>query len=442
MKATDALRLVGAPGAEAKGTPRRITDRQFRRAVLNLLEDATEARRKQESESAERERAQLEVRKSEERYRSLFMQMEQGFGVADVMLGAKGQAIGLRWLEQNPRFATLLGLAVESGDDRSESNASPPSPPDTFWLESCAHVAATGEALRLERPGAELDSWLDIYMFRVGSPEQHRVAVLVTNVTERVRQAAHAAFLAEVTAEIAERISVVGIAAAIAPRTRSHLSVASVHLVAVEDSPEDLRVVARDLAQQRSLDFVPGEPALEAEVADALQNGDTLVADASRQATGVSGRACLAVPIGVIRGRAHGLVVLDQPLRVWRADEIETAHEIASRLALRLDAVEAEAAWREKDQVLRFILDNARDFAIVSFDLDRHVLSWNAGATAVVGYSAEEVMGKLGDFIFTPEDRAAGVPAMEAQTAIDEAAPAMSAGTCARTGRDSGEVVS
>ncbi len=64
-------------------------------------------------------------------------------------------------------------------------------------------------------------------------------------------------------------------------------------------------------------------------------------------------------------------------------------------------------------QRLALILANVRDHAIFALDLDRRVVEWNAGAEEILGYRADEIVGQSGDAVFTPEDRAAGVPQQE-----------------------------
>jgi PAS domain S-box-containing protein len=81
---------------------------------------------------------------------------------------------------------------------------------------------------------------------------------------------------------------------------------------------------------------------------------------------------------------------------------------------------ESRAALREHEERLHLILESAADYAIFTTDLDRRITSWNAGAERVLGWTEKEVMGRPADIIFTPEDRAAGVPAREAATALAE----------------------
>ncbi|RYZ13067.1 MAG: PAS domain S-box protein [Comamonadaceae bacterium] len=81
------------------------------------------------------------------------------------------------------------------------------------------------------------------------------------------------------------------------------------------------------------------------------------------------------------------------------------------------DAKRAEAALRHSEERLRLVIENAREYAIFAMDTERRITSWNSGAEALLGFSEREVIGELGDIIFTPEDREAGAPLQEAATA-------------------------
>jgi PAS domain S-box-containing protein len=70
-------------------------------------------------------------------------------------------------------------------------------------------------------------------------------------------------------------------------------------------------------------------------------------------------------------------------------------------------------------ELLRLLVENVRDFAIFALDADGRVSTWNAGAERVFGWSEAEVLGRDGAVMFTPEDRAAGVPVQELASARD-----------------------
>ena len=81
--------------------------------------------------------------------------------------------------------------------------------------------------------------------------------------------------------------------------------------------------------------------------------------------------------------------------------------------------VEAERRARAGEQRLRLLIDSATEYAIFTLTTDGHVDSWNAGAQRLFGYAAEDIIGRPVAVLFTPEDRAAGVPQQELQTAVE-----------------------
>lgn len=68
---------------------------------------------------------------------------------------------------------------------------------------------------------------------------------------------------------------------------------------------------------------------------------------------------------------------------------------------------------KRSEERMRATLESATDFAIITMDTDRKVLSWNIGAEHIFGYSEAEMLGHTADEIFTPEDREAGAPQKE-----------------------------
>jgi PAS domain S-box-containing protein len=67
--------------------------------------------------------------------------------------------------------------------------------------------------------------------------------------------------------------------------------------------------------------------------------------------------------------------------------------------------------------MLRAIFESSTDFAIFAVNRKGTVISWNVGAERLTGFAETEIIGRDGDIIFTPEDRAAGAPEQERQTA-------------------------
>jgi diguanylate cyclase (GGDEF)-like protein/PAS domain S-box-containing protein len=69
------------------------------------------------------------------------------------------------------------------------------------------------------------------------------------------------------------------------------------------------------------------------------------------------------------------------------------------------------------DAVLRRFLDVLKDYAIIILDIDGKVVSWNAGAQAIKGYDAAEIIGQNVALFYTPEAQRVGHPERELSAA-------------------------
>ena len=88
------------------------------------------------------------------------------------------------------------------------------------------------------------------------------------------------------------------------------------------------------------------------------------------------------------------------------------------QLQHRIEAQEAEiATLRAEVARARTILDSSTDFAIITTDCDGCVTEWNKGAEAILGWSADAMIGETAERFFTPEDREAGQMAREMRLA-------------------------
>ena len=79
----------------------------------------------------------------------------------------------------------------------------------------------------------------------------------------------------------------------------------------------------------------------------------------------------------------------------------------------------AEEAIRQRDARIELFLNNATDYAVIICDREDRIIEWLGGAERITGWQAAEVHRKKVDVIFTPEDRAAGLPAAETAKAAE-----------------------
>ena len=79
----------------------------------------------------------------------------------------------------------------------------------------------------------------------------------------------------------------------------------------------------------------------------------------------------------------------------------------------------AAAALRESEERNRRLIEGVRDHAVFITAPDNTIIDWTPGAEAIFGWPAGEIVGRSADLLFTPEDRAAGVPAQELRSASE-----------------------
>jgi PAS domain S-box-containing protein len=125
--------------------------------------------------------AQLQEARSAQRYRTLFDSIDEGFCILEVLFAAPGRPVDYRFLEVNPAFERQSGLVNAVG--RSIRELVPDI--DQSYIETYGRVAQTGESIRFQSHATAMHRWFDAFAFRVGEPDQRRVALLFTDITER-----------------------------------------------------------------------------------------------------------------------------------------------------------------------------------------------------------------------------------------------------------------
>lgn len=83
----------------------------------------------------------------------------------------------------------------------------------------------------------------------------------------------------------------------------------------------------------------------------------------------------------------------------------------------KLHATSLSSTEQANPGLLDAIFASATDYALITFDTDNRVVTWNKGAEMIFGYTADEIIGKSGVQLFTEEDRMHDVPARETETA-------------------------
>ncbi len=126
--------------------------------------------------------ARLQLVESEEKFRMLFENMEEGFAIHEMIFDETGNPVDYRFLNVNPAFERMTGLKADQILGRRVKEALPET--EDYWIERYGEVVKTGESISFDAPSGALDAHFLVTAFR---PAPGRFACTVTDITQRVR---------------------------------------------------------------------------------------------------------------------------------------------------------------------------------------------------------------------------------------------------------------
>ena len=129
----------------------------------------------------ERKRAEVQLQKSEAKWRDLFENMTTGFALHDVICDERGKVVDYRFLEINRAYEELTGLKASNIIGHTVLEVLPGTEP--YWIDVFGRVALSGEPTAYENYSKELGRW---YQVKAYSPKRGQFAVIVSEITERV----------------------------------------------------------------------------------------------------------------------------------------------------------------------------------------------------------------------------------------------------------------
>jgi len=132
-------------------------------------------------EISDRNNIEEKLQESEERYRTLFNSLIEGFCIIEVVFDKAGKPVDYRFLEVNKVFEEQTGLIEAQGKFMRELAPEH----EGHWFEIYGKIALTGEPAWFVNEAKALNRWYEVRAFRVGGKESRKVAICFYDITER-----------------------------------------------------------------------------------------------------------------------------------------------------------------------------------------------------------------------------------------------------------------
>ncbi|MDR5857672.1 ATP-binding protein [Caballeronia sp. LZ062] len=126
-------------------------------------------------------RTQQALAASEQRFRSLFDAINQGFCVVELIFDERGEPADYRFLTVNPAFETQTGLKDAVGRNISELVPGH----DRHFFDIYGSVAKNGLPVHVQVKATKLGRWFDVYAFRHDASTPDQIGVLFSNITQQ-----------------------------------------------------------------------------------------------------------------------------------------------------------------------------------------------------------------------------------------------------------------
>jgi PAS domain S-box-containing protein len=360
--------------------------------------------------AVERAKAEEALRKSEEKYRTLFDSIDEGFAIEELVYGADGEIEDIIFREVNQSYERQGGLTGVVGKSIKEVLPNL----EQHWKDAFARVAKTGEPVRTVNYAQDVDRWFDVYMTMLAGSDKF-VAIVFNDITERKRREREQEYLLKLADALRPLSDAVEIQRAATRILGEHVQVDRVQYADIDETRGDWVVVGSYL-RGGAVPF-SGEGRIEdfGSQSQEQRSGNTIaIADAATETKltrsereaflAIEARAVLSVPL-IKGGRWVATLSLHHSSpREWREEDIKLAQETAERTWASVERAKAEAELQKSEQRFRALVSKGGDMITVS-DREGNITYASPTTEHVLGVTPEEFMRRHPFDSIHPEDR-------------------------------------
>ncbi|QNF34837.1 PAS domain S-box protein [Adhaeribacter swui] len=359
--------------------------------------------------AVERAKAENALRKSEEKYRTLFETIEEGFCIMEMVRDEQGDVVDVIFREVNKAFERHTGLANVVGKRSTE--LIPNQDPNRF--KDYQQLSETGETTLSEIYIHDVNRWLRLYRFRMGEPGSNLLAAVFEDITERKQREQHQQFLLNLSDKLRDANSLKDVQTTVTDSLRKHYDAGWCYYVEWDEEKNSSFVQydsKRDdllsLAGTHDVSDIP-------EFLDLLKSGHILnvsdyenyelLSPTIRERYTAAGFRSMLVASLVRQGSLiSSLIIGDTKIRNWSTYDEALLAEVAERTWAAIERAKAEDALRRADERYRTMTDNA---PVLIWETDESGGTFaNRYYTDFFGVSLEEILAMGWTKFLHPED--------------------------------------
>lgn len=321
--------------------------RDWTEADLKFLENVAE----RTWAAMERARTETALRESEEKYRTLFDSIDEGFALEELVYDANGEIADIIFREVNRSYERQAGLTNVVGKSIKEVLPNL----EQHWKDVYAQLARTGEPVRLINYAQDVDRWFDTYLTLLAGSNKY-VAVVFNDITERKRRELNTALLDEIGKDFAILTAPDELMQAVGKRLGEFLALSGCYFVDVDEANNEVSVhygwasgQVPSLMQTFRLEDYLSEDFLRT-----MRAGAVFVLRDTAHDSRAEAESFARLKVGSFvtvpffrQGRYVGhIAVTTERAHAWQPQEIQLLKEVSSRIFPRIERARAEKALR------------------------------------------------------------------------------------------------